>query len=182
MHEEERFTSRTSSKKLHLIVCFFHSRSSQSLIRCFTSGSAAKTEHEDFMAGPINRWLVLHAHVQDVQMSWYDGKESNSTLKNKLEMQNKDFSYDASFSKELNLKICRVYSNLANFRLDRIKSSTGGYRTCGNMWKMQNEICSCDVSSLRKSNLKFCQIYSNLVGPELDRREESAGCYSTCEN
>ena len=65
-------------------------------------------------------------------------------------MQSDIFLSEVLLSRKSSLKICQVYSNLANYQLGMSRGSIGSYSKCINGWKMWNKIVSSKIFSFKK--------------------------------
>lgn len=65
-------------------------------------------------------------------------------------MQSDIFLSEILLSRKSSLKICQIYSNLANYQLGMIRGSVGSYSKCINGWKMRNKIASFKILSFKK--------------------------------
>lgn len=74
-----------------------------------------------------------------------------STYKNEQEMWNKDFSFEASFSKKSSLKVSRICVRLSNSELNR-DNTIKGYSMCKNK---SNRAFSFEISISKKLTFSF---------------------------
>lgn len=86
-----------------------------------------------------------------------------STYKNKQEMWNNDFSFEASFSKKSSLKVSRICVRLSNSELNRDNTITG-YSMRKNK---SNRAFSFEISISKKLTFSFSIAFSRLQDPAL---------------